>query len=86
MSTPYQKAAEDLLSKTVRDSGLQVTRKDNERLTQLIDELSRMPEMAAVNDVRYQEASNLVYRALIYGCADAAPRQFEGLVSRLNKD
>jgi signal transduction histidine kinase len=83
---PYQKAAEEKLAETIRAAGLQVTRKDQERLVRLIEELSRLPEMVAVNDVRYQEASDLVYRALVYGCAGAEPRYFEGLVPRFNKD
>lgn len=86
MSTPYQKAAEEMLAKTIHASGLQVTRKDHERLAQLIDELSRLPEAEALADPRYGEASSLINRAMIYGCADAEPRQFEGLKPRFSKD
>jgi hypothetical protein len=84
--SPYQKAAEEKLAEALRASGLQVTSKDQERLALLVEELVRMPEMVAVNDVRYQEAADLVYRALVYGCADAEPRYFKGLIPRFNKD
>lgn len=84
--TPYQKAAEELLARTVRESGLQITDADQRRMAQLFDELSKLPEMVWANDVRYQELSKLVYRATVYGHAEAKPRMFDGLMPRYNKD